>query len=80
MNVKRAPGGGMKPRGEFSKMPTKTMSFRIPKTILDGLKESAELSNRSLTQELFRRLQQSLEQEPPSEAPKWQLRTTWTKL
>ena len=57
---KRAPGGGMKPRGEFSAL-SSPLSIRMP----DAMRAELEASRgrRSLSQELLRRLQKSFNQD-----------------
>jgi hypothetical protein len=77
MARKRAPGGGRKPRGEYAGLST-TLSLRMPADMRAQLERSAAKRRSgkgwSLTQEILRRLQRSLERErderrdPPSRA------------
>lgn len=53
---KRAPGGGRKPRGAFSKL-TSPLSLRMPSDMRDELEAAAKASGKSVSQELLRRLQ-----------------------
>jgi hypothetical protein len=56
---KRAPGGGRKPRGEFVGM-TDALTIRMPRDVRRGVGREAERSGRSLSQEIARRLKDSL--------------------
>jgi hypothetical protein len=56
---KRGPGGGRKPRGEF-KGKTATLTTRITPTTRGALESAARKSDRSLSQEVEYRLDQSL--------------------
>src|SRR5262245_13977489 len=58
----RAPGGGRKQRGEFSNL-TVRFSMRMPENLRDQLEAEATASGRSASQELLRRLQNSLERD-----------------
>jgi hypothetical protein len=55
---KRAPGGGRKPKGAFSKL-TSPLSIRMPGDMRDELEAAAKASGKSVSQELLRRLQNS---------------------
>ena len=54
---KRAPGGGRKPKGAFSKL-TSPLSLRMPSDMRDELEAAAKASGKSVSQELLRRLQE----------------------
>lgn len=56
---KRAPGGGRKPRGDFSGL-TAPLSIRMPTEMRDQLRSAARARGRSVSQELLRRVQDSL--------------------
>jgi uncharacterized protein (DUF1778 family) len=56
---KRAPGGGRKPRGEFAGK-SATITTRIMPDTRVGLDQAARASKRSLSQEIERRLRESL--------------------
>ncbi len=58
MARKRAPGGGRKPRGEFSKLAS-PLSIRMPHDMRGTLSAAARASGKSVTQELLRRLNDS---------------------
>ena len=53
--MKRAPGAGRKPRGEFDQL-TSPFSLRMPEDLREQLEAAAEKSGRSASQELLRRL------------------------
>jgi hypothetical protein len=55
----RAPGGGRKPRGEFVGM-TDALTVRMPKDVRRGVEREAKRAGRSLSQEIARRLKDSL--------------------
>jgi hypothetical protein len=57
---KRAPGGGRKPSGEFVGM-TDALTVRMPKDVRRGVEREAKRAGRSLSQEIARRLKDSLE-------------------
>jgi Arc-like DNA binding dprotein len=62
---KRAPGGGMKPRGEFSGL-TSVLSLRMPDDMRAQLESAAKKhrpTKRSLTQELLKRLERSFNED-----------------
>jgi len=55
---KRAPGGGRKPRGDFSQL-TAPLSIRMPTEMREQLRSAARAQGRSVSQELLRRVQDS---------------------
>jgi Arc-like DNA binding domain len=59
MARKRAPGGGRKPKGDFAGL-VSTLSLRMPKEMRARFEALAMRGKRSLTQEILRRLHQSL--------------------
>lgn len=59
MPRKRAPGGGRKPQGEFSKKSSQ-LATRVTLETRRGLDAAAKKSGRSLSQEVERRLRDSL--------------------
>jgi hypothetical protein len=59
---KRAPGGGRKPSGDFAELTVK-FSVRMPATMRDELKRSAQKRRRSDGQELLARLQGSFDRD-----------------
>lgn len=59
MSRKRAPGGGRKPRGEF-RGKSATLTTRITPELRQGLEREARRNKRSLSQEVERRLRDSL--------------------
>lgn len=63
---KRAPGGGRKPKGEFSNL-TSPLSIRMPADIRDQLRKAAAQNGRSASQELLGRLKKSLDYETHKE-------------
>src|SRR5580704_12518093 len=72
MARKRAPGGGRKPKGEFSRL-TSTLSIRMPADMRSRLEASAARHRNgdgwALTQEILHRLQQSFDHEWQTPAP-----------
>jgi Arc-like DNA binding dprotein len=56
--IKRAPGGGRKPRGEFDQL-TSPFSLRMPNDLRKQLEAAAKNNGRSVGQELLRRLNDS---------------------
>lgn len=56
---KRAPGGGRKPKGEFSDL-TSPLSFRMPASMRKQLEAARRKSGRSTTQEMLWHLRNSL--------------------
>jgi hypothetical protein len=60
MARKRAPGGGRKPQGEFTGK-TASLTTRIRPRVREGLEREAQRNGRSLSQEVERRLTDSLE-------------------
>lgn len=59
---KRAPGGGRRPQGDFSRL-TVPFSVRMPATMRDELKRAAQRRGRTEGQELLGRLQGSFNRE-----------------
>lgn len=59
---KRSPGGGRKPKGEFSNL-TSPLSIRMPTDIREKLRKAAAKNGRSASQELLGRLKKSLDDE-----------------
>lgn len=59
---KRAPGGGRKPKGEFSEL-TSPLSFRMPEWMWKELQAAKRKSGRGTTQEVLRRLQYSFNED-----------------
>jgi Arc-like DNA binding domain len=59
---KRAPGGGRKPKGDFSEL-TSPLSIRMPAEMREQLEASASGSGRSVSQEVLRRIQGSFSQD-----------------
>jgi hypothetical protein len=59
---KRAPGGGRRPQGDFSRL-TVPFSVRMPATMRDELKRAAQERGRTEGQELLGRLQGSFNRE-----------------
>ena len=57
---RRAPGGGRKPRGDFSRL-TSPFAVRMPEGLRAQLKAAAAMNDRSEGQELLSRLQQSFD-------------------
>jgi Arc-like DNA binding domain len=55
---KRAPGGGRKPKGEFDRL-SAAVTTRMPVDLRERLVEAADKNDRSITQELLRRLHDS---------------------
>jgi Arc-like DNA binding domain len=55
---KRAPGGGRKPKGDFSELTT-PLTIRMPGEMRKELEAAAKKGCKSVTQELLRRLQNS---------------------
>ena len=55
---KRAPGGGRKPKGDFSQL-TSPLSLRMPAEMREQLESSASDNGRSVSQEVLRRIQES---------------------
>ena len=64
MLKKRKPGGGRKPKGDFSGLAS-PLSIRMPEDMRKKLKAAASGSGKSTTQELLGRLSESL-REPPN--------------
>jgi hypothetical protein len=62
MARKRAPGGGRKPRGEF-RGKSATLTTRITAGTREALDRAAEKNNRSLSQEVERRLRDSIQKD-----------------
>jgi hypothetical protein len=60
MTKKRAPGGGRKPMGEFTGK-TETLTTRITPAVRAGLEREAGRNGRSLSQEVEKRLEASLQ-------------------
>jgi len=56
--TKRKPGGGKKPKGDFSQL-TSPLSIRMPAEMRHQLEKAAKARGNSLSQELLRRLQGS---------------------
>jgi hypothetical protein len=69
MAGKRAPGGGRKPMGEFQGK-TETLTTRITPAVRSGLEREAARSGRSLSQEVEKRLEASL-QAPQKDLKVW---------
>jgi hypothetical protein len=63
MTRKRAPGGGRKPQGEF-RGKTATLTTRITTETRQALDSAARKSRRSLSQEVERRLIDSIQKDP----------------
>jgi Arc-like DNA binding domain len=59
---KRAPGGGRKPKGDFSEL-TSPLSIRMPAEMREQLEASANDNGRSVSQEVLRRIQGSFSQD-----------------
>jgi hypothetical protein len=59
---KRASGGGRKPKGDFSQL-TSPLSIRMPAEMRAQLESSASGNGRSVSQEVLRRIQESLYQD-----------------
>jgi hypothetical protein len=57
---KRAPGAGRKPKGEFANLPS-PFSLRMPEDLRQQLEQAASRSNRSVSQEILRRVTDSFE-------------------
>jgi hypothetical protein len=55
---KRAPGGGRKPKGEFDRL-SATVTMRMPEDLRERLVRAADNNDRSITQEVLRRLHDS---------------------
>jgi hypothetical protein len=55
---KRAPGGGRKPKGEFDRLST-AVTTRMPEELRERLVAAADKNDRSITQEILRRLHDS---------------------
>jgi hypothetical protein len=58
MAKKRKPGGGRKPKGDFSRL-TSPLTIRMPAEMRKQLEAAANKSGKNVTQELLRRLQNS---------------------
>ena len=58
----RAPGGGRRPKGEFSEL-TSPLSFRMPASMRKDLEAARRKSGRSTTQEMLTRLQYSFNED-----------------
>ena len=63
MLKKRKPGGGRKPKGDFSRLAS-PLSIRMPEKMRKKLKAAASASGKSTTQELLGRLSESLSDPP----------------
>ncbi len=59
---KRAPGGGMKPKGKFSGL-TSVLSLRMPADMRKELEKAAKAKDCSLSQELLHRVQTSFSED-----------------
>jgi hypothetical protein len=57
---KRAPGGGRKPKGEFDRLST-AVTTRMPEDLRERLVRAADKNDRSITQEILRRLHDSFD-------------------
>jgi hypothetical protein len=64
--IKRAPGGGRKPKGQFSQL-SSTLTIRIPDDMRRQLEEEASARNESLAQRLMWHLRQSFNREQEKE-------------
>jgi len=58
MGKRRAPGGGRKPKGEFSGV-TSPLSIRMPEQMRRQLEAAAHARGRSVSQEILRRVQET---------------------
>lgn len=58
MGKRRAPGGGRKPKGEFSGV-TSPLSIRMPEEMRRQLEAAADARGRSVSQEILRRIQET---------------------
>jgi hypothetical protein len=61
-NRKRAPGGGRKPKGDFSQV-VSPLSIRMRADMREQLEAAANVNGRSISQELLRRLQGSFDED-----------------
>jgi hypothetical protein len=63
MAAKRAPGGGRKPKGEFSGLSGTPVNLRMPHDMRVRLDEASKDSGRNLTQEVLYRLEKSFDRD-----------------